>query len=198
MSSFKNLISNLLLRIVSMFSTLMSTCTGMYWYAVRSMFKKTTKSDSPIFNIKESILSSGIKIPPAMLKCTEDELLDICNGCGAKDSWITEFIPNIVDDVNIRPCCNKHDFLYFVGKTKEEYLTANRTLLNDLIQVCDKYVVDNDLSYKESVALHDRVKVYFEFVDRYGHHYFLNKTESRLPASQIVKIIKCVKEYREN
>jgi len=196
MMNLQNTISNILLRIVSVFGTVASACTGLYWYIIKSI-TGSNKSPSAGLTIKQGILAAGLKIPPGMLKCTDEELDEICNGCGAKDSWITEFIPNNLGEINLRPCCNKHDYFYFVGSTREDYLKANRTLLNDLIQVCDQYIIDEGIPCSEAPGLHDKVRVYFDFVDRYGHRYFSNTKNTRLSADQIKKIIEYTKELNK-
>lgn len=73
---------------------------------------------------------------PLFLETPLDELLEICNGCGAKDSRLP--VPQTIWGMNNRPACNPHDFGYHIGTTIEHKKEEDRRMLNNSIRLIDR------------------------------------------------------------
>lgn len=189
MLRIKRFFSNTCLQLLGIVGTIIVVQSSILRSVLKIFTEKPDNLTDTNKDIKNSILKAGMDIPSDMLRYSNSELVDICNGCGAHDSWISSFIPNSIDDIDIRPCCNKHDFLFYIGCTKGDFLEANRTLLVDLLSVCDKYAIDNNLPLDTVRNYHDRVKVYFDFVDRYGYRYFVKETKKIMDIKDIIDVL---------
>ena len=57
----------------------------------------------------------------------------ICNGCGAKGSFLAKIIPQ----GKFREACNIHDYMYAIGKTDEDKKIADRVFINNLNRIVE-------------------------------------------------------------
>jgi len=67
--------------------------------------------------------------PKTYWNATEEQLENICNGCGAKDGIK---VPNTMWGLNIKPCCQIHDWMFAEGKTYADFLFANAIFIMNL------------------------------------------------------------------
>ncbi len=74
---------------------------------------------------------------PLFLTYEFEELLFICNGCGAANSKF-DFVPDTMWGMSIKPACNIHDFDYHIGKTIEDKQRADRRFLNNLLRLINR------------------------------------------------------------
>jgi hypothetical protein len=84
----------------------------------------------------------ALKAHPDFLGTDLGDLLEICNGCGAKDSKLP--IPDTIWGLWIGPVCNLHDFRYHVGKTKQDKEMADIEMLaNNMraIEACSTWIL---------------------------------------------------------
>ncbi len=144
--------------------------------------------------IRNMLVESQLDIPDGMLDMTDDELDECCNGCGAEGSFITQYIPEDVDGVNITSCCNIHDYLFYIGGDFEDYLYANRKFIGDLLKTTDIYANTNGLTADEIHELHNKVLVYFHFVDKYSYSYFINTKGIRRSTTEVIDILNAYSE----
>ena len=67
--------------------------------------------------------------PLSYWNATPEELKDICNGCGAKDGMK---VPDTMWGLNIKECCQIHDWMFLEGKTYADFLFANAVFIMNL------------------------------------------------------------------
>ena len=97
----------------------------------------------------ESILKSMELVSAGKLVAHHDfikvgllDLIEICNGCGAKGKF--DFVPDRIWGLWVGPVCNIHDFGYHVGTTHEDKAQADRDMLtNNLraIEACSTWIM---------------------------------------------------------
>lgn len=81
----------------------------------------------------QKLVASGSLIGPVSFNlATLDELREVCNGCGAADSWF-DFVPDRIIGSYIGHVCFIHDWQYYKGKTKEEKEKADETFKANLL-----------------------------------------------------------------
>lgn len=67
--------------------------------------------------------------PLSYWNATPEELKEICNGCGAKGGIK---VPNTMWRLNIKECCQIHDWMFKFGKTYADFLFANAVFIMNL------------------------------------------------------------------
>lgn len=67
--------------------------------------------------------------PKTYWNATEEELRSICNGCGAEGGIK---VPETMWGLNIKPCCQIHDWMFKEGKTYADFLFANAVFIMNL------------------------------------------------------------------
>ena len=112
----------------------------------------------------------------------------------SEGSFITQYIPEDVDGVNITSCCNIHDYLFYIGGDFGDYLYANRKFIGDLLKTTDIYANTNGLTADEIHELHNKVLVYFHFVDKYSYSYFINTKGIRRSTTEVIDILNAYSE----
>jgi len=121
-------------------------------------------------SVLKTITESGLDLASGMENFTDAELLAICNGCGAKDSWLAALIPQGFDGVDFIPACFNHDFRYNQGADFRDKVEADFLFLVELMILCNKSLEVGRRRLKER---HDRAYLYFSMVDKHGHHAFV-------------------------
>ena len=86
------------------------------------MGKASTRRE--IMTAQELARSGVLFAPASFLNATPDELFDVCNSCGAKDSWFRP--PASLFGVKLGYACNIHDWMYEFGFTDEDKKEADR------------------------------------------------------------------------
>lgn len=69
---------------------------------------------------------------------TTDEKNLICNGVGAADAWINCLIPKTLYGLDITEIANIHDYMYYIGETKDDKDFADDTFLKNMNTLIDK------------------------------------------------------------
>lgn len=111
----------------------------------------------------QKLAQANIVFAPAnFLNATHDNLLDICNGCGAEGAWFRP--PNKMYGTNIEAACHIHDWMYEGGFTSEDKDEADRVFLNNMFRIIDQ---DSYKWYKPTFLQRRRALKYFEAV-KYG------------------------------
>tara|TARA_R110000851_G_scaffold82324_3_gene180485 strand:- start:90 stop:488 length:399 start_codon:yes stop_codon:yes gene_type:complete len=82
-----------------------------------------------------NLVASGSLIGPwSFVLASIPKLKEVCNGCGAADSWF-DFVPDRIIGSYIGHVCYIHDWQYYEGKTKEEKEEADETFKDNLLAV---------------------------------------------------------------
>lgn len=99
--------------------------------------------------------------PEEYWKLSKERKDAICNGCGAKGigGWL---VPDTMWGLNVRVCCDIHDYMYSVGTTIEDKRVADRVFLNNVLRVVE------DGAWILRALRRRRAKTYFFFVDTFG------------------------------
>lgn len=123
---------------------------------------------------KEKLLKSQqlarqgiIYAPASFLTATENELVSICNGCGASGSYFRP--PATLYGTWIGAACNVHDFMYQYGRTIEDKDEADRTMLNNMLRLINR---DSGKWYKPSMLQRARARKYYYAVKLMGGEAF--------------------------
>lgn len=105
--------------------------------------------------------------PKEFVEATLDELLDICNGCGAADSWFRP--PRRIYGTLIVYACHIHDWMYNYGKVKEDKDEADRVMENNINRLI---TIDSEKWYKPTFLQRRRAKKYYLAVKHFGGEAF--------------------------
>ena len=68
--------------------------------------------------------------PPSFWQLTHVQCTQYCNGCGSREGVD---VPDTFYGLNMTECCNIHDWMYQIGKTKEDRLFADMIFLQNLL-----------------------------------------------------------------
>jgi len=74
--------------------------------------------------------------PAEYWRLTRDEKSRICNGCGAK-GLCGYVIPDTIWGLCITEPCDIHDYQYETGLTHEDKMSADRSLLYNILRLID-------------------------------------------------------------
>jgi hypothetical protein len=101
--------------------------------------------------------------PKEYWKLTPEAKAEIVSGCGPGDIG-DYFVPDSIWGVSVKPCCNIHDYMYYVGETEEDRETADRVFLNNMVRA----IVANSKSRWLLKLRMRTVKVYYNAVREFG------------------------------
>ena len=104
-----------------------------------------------------------IYAPASFLLATPEQLEEMCNGCGAADSWFRP--PEKMYGTNIVAACIVHDWMYGKGCTIEDKEEADRIFFNNMIRLIER---DRVKWYKPTHLQHRRAYKYYKTVDLFG------------------------------
>ena len=89
---------------------------------------KKTLTESLIYTLE--LVEAGILSAPEYFNRDNfDELLKICNACGAKGSRLP--IPQTAYGMSLKPMCHIHDVRYFKGVTNDDKDVGDREMRNN-------------------------------------------------------------------
>ena len=100
------------------------------------MSKKTPYEN--IIDTLQLVRDGVLDADPRFLETPIDELLKICNGCGAAGAKI-DFVPDTIWGLSVRPVCNLHDFDYHFGITISHKESGDRRMLNNNLRMIQAY-----------------------------------------------------------
>ena len=101
--------------------------------------------------------------PASFLLVTEERLLEVCNGCGAADSWFRP--PKTIYGTLIVQACIIHDWMYNEGNCIEDKQEADRVFLNNMMRLI---ALDSVKWYKPTRLQRIRACEYYRAVDLCG------------------------------
>lgn len=104
-----------------------------------------------------------IYAPASFLVATPQQLLEVCNGCGAAGSWFRP--PKRIYGTLIVFACHIHDWQYHYGSTIEDKEESDRTMLNNMCRLIER---DRKKWYKPTWMQHRRAYKYYWAVDKFG------------------------------
>lgn len=99
--------------------------------------------------------------PQGYIALTPNKRAEICNACGAKGGIK---VPNTFWGLDISEACNIHDYMYFMGKTYNDKLEADRVFKNNLSRIIEARTSWNLLKRLR----HRRKKTYVYVVSELG------------------------------
>lgn len=112
----------------------------------------------------QELARAGVLYAPAsFLNATPNQLMEICNGCGASGSWFRP--PKRIYGTLIVYACHIHDWMYNFGKTVEDKDESDRTMLNNINRLIDR---DSSKWYKPTFLQHRRALKYYYAVKNFG------------------------------
>jgi hypothetical protein len=80
--------------------------------------------------------------PKSYWDATDDELVNICNGCGSKGGIS---VPDTMWGLDISSCCQIHDWMFAEGKTYADFLFSNAVFIMNLtitiVSLSNKFLV---------------------------------------------------------
>lgn len=116
----------------------------------------------------QELARSGVLFAPAaFLNASVDELLEICNGCGAADSWFRP--PKRIYGTLIVYACIIHDFMYEKGFAIEDKDEADRVFCNNMNRLI---TIDSVKWYKPTFLQRRRALKYYYAVRQFGGEAF--------------------------
>lgn len=131
---------------------------------------KRTKLEM-ILRAIELVKEGKLDAHPLFLQTEIDELLLICNGCGAADSKLP--VPDTIWGLWVGPGCCLHDFEYHIGETQAAKELADRRMLSNnlmAIEACSTWIL--------KPPRRQRAMTYYAAVTDFGHDAFwANKEE---------------------
>jgi hypothetical protein len=74
--------------------------------------------------------------PDSFLNATCEERKRVCNGCGSAKAKF-DFVPDSIWGLKIRSACDRHDWMYHIGKTIEHKEEADRVFLNNMLRLIE-------------------------------------------------------------
>lgn len=105
----------------------------------------------------------GALFAPPQFKASIDDLVDICNGCGAAGAKF-DFVPDRIFGTDISAACIIHDFMYHEGRTIEDKDEADRVFLNNLLRI----IARENKWYKPVMLMRIRARNYYRAVKYFG------------------------------
>ena len=136
------------------------------------------KLRSKIIKARKLVMSGVLSAPESFRLASINELMDVCNGCGAANAKF-DFVPDRIWGTDISASCQIHDWEYSVGLTNEDKEVADRRWRNNLFRTIDADCKKK--CYKPRRLMRRRAKSMYFLVDELGGSAFWdgkNKLES--------------------
>lgn len=99
---------------------------------------------------------------PDFLSTPIEELLEICNGCGAAGAKI-DLVPDTMWFMSVKPVCHLHDFGFKKGKTIEDKEMEDRRMMNNYVRL-----IDQNSNWLMRRLRYRRAKKYYKVVHYFG------------------------------
>jgi hypothetical protein len=110
----------------------------------------------------------NLTAPALYLEMTPEQKAEVCNGMGAKGSFLSKLIPNTMYFLDVTEAGNIHDYMYHIGETDDEKRNADRIFLTNMIQI-----INNKGGWLAPLRRLRALK-YYEAVYYYGDDAFWN------------------------
>ena len=95
---------------------------------------------------------------------TPSHIIDeMTGGCGP-GGFGDMLVPDTMYGLSVKPACRIHDFQYFVGKTLEDKIAADRIFLNNMVRIIN---ANSGLRILRRLRL-IRARTYYTFVQCFG------------------------------
>lgn len=116
----------------------------------------------------QELARAGVLYAPAsFLNATPNQLMEVCNGCGAAGSWFRP--PKRIYGTLIVYACHIHDWMYSFGKTLEDKEEADRVMNNNMNRLITR---DSHKCYKPTFLQRRRARKYYLAVKHFGAEAF--------------------------
>ena len=114
-------------------------------------------------------MESVLYTPKAFAKLTEDQLRLLIGegGCGAGE-FGDYLVPDTLLGLDIKPCCQRHDYMYSVGVYAEDKKLADMAFLNNMTRA----ILEAGGEYEQIFARLKMAKLYYNFVKWFGDEAF--------------------------
>ena len=109
--------------------------------------------------------------PESYNRASTEVIAQVVNGCGSS-GWKGRLVPNYIWFLSIKEACNRHDWMYTVGKTLADKEEADRAFLNNMLRIIDAAGGPFWLRDLRKGAAYG----YYEAVVRFGGPAFWDKT----------------------
>lgn len=114
--------------------------------------------------------------PREYWELSKEQKSRICNGCGAKGSFLAQILPQW----HFKEACNIHDYMYLIGKTDDDKKVADRVFINNLHRVTQA------LPPMQKPLARAIARIYYEAVAKFGYEAFWkNKTYPGLVGKEV-------------
>lgn len=116
----------------------------------------------------QELARSGVLFAPAsFLNASIEELVKVCNSCGAADSWFRP--PSTIYGTDISAACTIHDWQYEKGFSIEDKDEADRVFCNNMNRLITR---DKHKFYKPTFLQRRRALKYYYAVKQFGGEAF--------------------------
>lgn len=95
------------------------------------------RQETSLARTKDLVRTGVLDAHPDFVETPIEDLLWICNGCGAANAKF-DFVPDTIWGMRISPACHIHDFDYNIGKVIEDKFSADRRMLNNLLRLIER------------------------------------------------------------
>ena len=128
--------------------------------------------------------------PKTFWKASPNEIKKHCNGCGAKGGIK---VPNTMYGLNVKICCEIHDWMFAKGKTYADFLFANAVFIMNLT-----IVISNNNLFLAPFRF-SRATKYFLAVQTLGEsNYWKNKRKNKVLNITFKGEFKDAKDFNTN
>lgn len=113
------------------------------------------------------VIFEDLITPIAYFEAAPDIRALVVNGCGPS-GWKNKVIPDNLYGISIKGACNRHDWEYTVGETKEEKDRADSIFLQNMERIIDR----KSLTWFMRALRVRAANGYYEAVSHLGDEFF--------------------------
>ncbi len=139
-----------------------------------------------IVNTIMGAASGVIEVDPKLKNLSDNENVPFVNGCGAEDSFLSYFVPQHIDGIDIRAACLNHDCRYTFGKTLGDKIKADINLEHDLKLLIAASPDNLAVNKYHRQRRFDEAGMFFMFVSLYGEKAFMTGVGKSRPLKDII------------
>jgi hypothetical protein len=105
--------------------------------------------------------------PKSYWTASRDAIESVTGGCGPGGIG-DHLVPDTIYGLSVRPACEIHDWMYFVGETLENKIQADRVFLNNMVRLIDAGAGCGVLKHMRRL----RARTYYLAVKHFGGPFF--------------------------